>query len=128
MATPRAAPKCLVCTGEEQLHKMTCLKHAFAAIRLNNSTKRRRDDDDDDDANTNVGTNASGSGSADPNPGNEGLANNPGVSDANNNSAQGAQGAQLLNDAEADRERARRDSRDMEESWRAYYVSRGRKF
>ena len=125
MATPRAGPKCLVCTGEEQLHKMTCLKHAFAAIRLQNSTKRRRDDDDDDNANINVGTNASGSGSVDPNPGIEGLANNPGVSDANNNSAQGAQ---LLNDAEADRERARRDSEDMEESWRAWYVSRRRKF
>ena len=124
MATPRADPQCKVCTGEEQLHKMTCLKHAFAAIRVRNATQRRRDDgddNDDDNANVNVGTNASGSGSVDPNPGIEGIATNPVESDANNNSAQEAQ---PLNDAEADRQRAL----DMEESWRAYYVSRGRKF
>ena len=124
MATPRAGPKRLVCAGEEQLHKMTCLKHAFAAIRLRNATKRRRDDDDDDDdnANSNVDNANSNVDNANSNVGNAGLANNPVESDATNSAEREV--GQLLNDAAVDRERAL----DMEESWRAYYVSRRRKF
>ena len=102
-AMPRQALrlKCMHCKKKEiraddlQRHKFSCLRHAFAAVRLQQARLRQRNSGDD-------ANNSSGVGDA-----NERQTENP-----------------LLNDESASRLAAA----EMEESWRTWYESRGRRF
>jgi ABC-type phosphate transport system auxiliary subunit len=78
-----------------QRHKFSCLRHAFAAVRLQQARLRLRNSDDD-------------------------TQNSRGVGDARERQTENP----LLNDESASRLAAT----EMEESWRTWYESRGRKF